>query len=266
MYFPRRNASVKIALLFVLALWLSFSVSYAQNTKPLTNADVLRMSKKGIAENVIVTAIETNESEFDTSVDAIIQLHDGGVSSTVIAAMQNAQKRKKQPDTTRPSRITTSPNIKIVDEANSKSPSIPTQEAGFFTVAVNGCDKSGTSVVCNLTVTNNGQDRRFYPRVRQSSVTDDTSTSAQASLANIGGKEINEWSAAVSGEAGPLVLENSSIKAQMHFRGVSTNAQRIGRLTIAFSVLTGNGDERFEVKFRDIPFEKPAVKSSKPAQ
>jgi hypothetical protein len=55
--------------------------------KPLTNEDVVRMVKAGLAESTIFLAIEQNPTDFDTTPDALISLRGQGVSEKVLDAM-----------------------------------------------------------------------------------------------------------------------------------------------------------------------------------
>ena len=78
---------MKIVLTFLLCL-LVISVTAAQEAKkPLTNADVIEMSKAGLPERTIVLAIQKGPTSFDTSPQALIQLKNQGVSPTVLDAM-----------------------------------------------------------------------------------------------------------------------------------------------------------------------------------
>jgi hypothetical protein len=54
----------------------------------MTSADVVRMSKKGISDAIILRQIELSSPVFNLTVDDIIDLHDQGVSEAVIRAMQ----------------------------------------------------------------------------------------------------------------------------------------------------------------------------------
>ena len=54
----------------------------------LTNDTVVRMSKAGLDDSVIIGTIQTQPGAFDTSPDDLISLKNVGVSQTVIAAMQ----------------------------------------------------------------------------------------------------------------------------------------------------------------------------------
>jgi hypothetical protein len=60
-------------------------------TKPLTNADVVKMVKNNFSEDSIITTIQNNKTQFDLSVDALIALKNAGVGERLISVMQSAQ-------------------------------------------------------------------------------------------------------------------------------------------------------------------------------
>lgn len=64
--------------------------------KSLTNADVIRMVRGGFGESIVINAIQTNETQFDLSLDALFELKNAGVSQKVIEAMQVLQNRRQQ--------------------------------------------------------------------------------------------------------------------------------------------------------------------------
>jgi hypothetical protein len=66
-----------------------------QNAKPLINADIIRMVKSGLAEGVVISAIEANDSQFDVSADALIALKNVGISQNIITAMLAAESRRR---------------------------------------------------------------------------------------------------------------------------------------------------------------------------
>jgi hypothetical protein len=55
--------------------------------KPLTNEDIVVMTKAGLGDDIIIDKIHQTTSDFDTSVDALIGLKKAGVSKPVIDAM-----------------------------------------------------------------------------------------------------------------------------------------------------------------------------------
>lgn len=69
------------ALLFLIAHLVG-----AQSS-PLTNQDVLKMTKAGLSPAIIVDKIATEPCRFDTSTDALTSLKSGGVDDSVVSAM-----------------------------------------------------------------------------------------------------------------------------------------------------------------------------------
>lgn len=87
-------------LIVILAmLWLLLSSdAWSQQThktsaphKPapsyITNIDVIKMTKAGLAESTIITTIQSRKSKFDVSPDALIGLHQAGVTQAEMDAM-----------------------------------------------------------------------------------------------------------------------------------------------------------------------------------
>ena len=89
---------MKVKALVVLSLCLLFgAATFAQTKKPLTNDDVLQMVKAGFQESMILKAIEANDTNFDVSVQALMDLKNAGVSQAIIEAMLAAEAKKKAP-------------------------------------------------------------------------------------------------------------------------------------------------------------------------
>ena len=84
----------KLASIVVVVL-LTLPVLTAQQKGPLTNADVIKMVKAGMAETTIVAAIAANDTQFDLSSTGLQSLSQAGVSSKVIRAMLAAESKKK---------------------------------------------------------------------------------------------------------------------------------------------------------------------------
>jgi hypothetical protein len=61
------------------------------DTKSLTNADVINMVKAGLSESTIVLAIQKALTKFDTSPQDLIALKDQGVSAKILDAMLSAK-------------------------------------------------------------------------------------------------------------------------------------------------------------------------------
>jgi hypothetical protein len=83
-------ASVTIAIFLILT-----PLTAQQNNAPLTNADVIKMVKAGLAETTIVSAIGANDTQFDLSSTGLQSLNQAGVGSKVIRAMLAADAKKK---------------------------------------------------------------------------------------------------------------------------------------------------------------------------
>lgn len=84
-----------LALYFVLMLVPTYARSAnAQTRKPLTNEDVVNMTKQALAAPVIVKAIQANETDFDVSAQALVDLKNAGVDTSVMDAMLSTQTSK----------------------------------------------------------------------------------------------------------------------------------------------------------------------------
>jgi hypothetical protein len=53
----------------------------------LTNADIIRMQKAGLSDEIILSKIATSTTNFDTGTQDLIQLKDAGVKNNIINAM-----------------------------------------------------------------------------------------------------------------------------------------------------------------------------------
>lgn len=83
-------------LLPFLFLFLFVAVAFAQ-TKPLSNDDIVNMTKAGFDEQTIVKTIQSHESTFDTSIDALMALKNAGVGKLAIEAMLDSQSKVNKP-------------------------------------------------------------------------------------------------------------------------------------------------------------------------
>ena len=82
-------------LLMLLALSIcAVTGAFGQTQKPLTNADIVNMTKQGLDPGLIVKDIESNPADFDISPQALIDLKDAGVDKSVMDAMLSAQAKK----------------------------------------------------------------------------------------------------------------------------------------------------------------------------
>src|SRR5260370_7486206 len=66
-----------------------------QSAKPLANQDVISMVKNQLPESVILSAVKTNDTDFDISADGLIALKKAGVTAKVMEAMLEAANSKR---------------------------------------------------------------------------------------------------------------------------------------------------------------------------
>lgn len=85
----RRTVMILVALTACAA-----TASFGQTQKPLTNADVISMTKQSIDASLIVKDIESSSTDFDTSPQSLIDLKNAGVDKSVMDAMLTAQAAK----------------------------------------------------------------------------------------------------------------------------------------------------------------------------
>ncbi|MGH9392546.1 MAG: hypothetical protein ACRD1E_00105, partial [Terriglobales bacterium] len=72
---------------FRFALAAALLAAVAAQTPATTNADVVKMVKGGLEESVVVAAIRSRPASFDLSPDALLALHQAGVTKAELDAM-----------------------------------------------------------------------------------------------------------------------------------------------------------------------------------
>jgi hypothetical protein len=83
-----RMKNLCAALVFILLG--SFGILAQETKRPLTNSDVIELTKAGLPENTIILAIQKGPTQFDTSAQTLIQLKNQGVNPQVLNAMIQA--------------------------------------------------------------------------------------------------------------------------------------------------------------------------------
>jgi len=81
----------------VAVIWALLFTGFAlaqNNSKPLTNDDVVAMVKGGLPENTIINAINAQDSNFDVSATALIKLKQQAVNAKIMDAMLAAANKK----------------------------------------------------------------------------------------------------------------------------------------------------------------------------
>ena len=86
---------MKLAVPALLLLAAAAFAQTANQPKPLTNADIIEMSRAGIPQSTIMIAIQSQPVKFDVSAEGIISLHQGGVTDAVLNQMVRASTRTK---------------------------------------------------------------------------------------------------------------------------------------------------------------------------
>jgi hypothetical protein len=92
----RRARLLQLTLLtFLLALPVPF-LAQATTDNVLTNADVVRMVKAGIPENIIVREIQMSRTDVSTSPSALIELRRHGASEGILGAVLDSRMGARQ--------------------------------------------------------------------------------------------------------------------------------------------------------------------------
>src|ERR1035438_3636385 len=79
-------------LAYVLLAFASFAVMAQDSRPPITNADVISMTKSGLGEQTIILATQQGPTAFDTSPQTLIELKSAGVTDGVLNSMLAASK------------------------------------------------------------------------------------------------------------------------------------------------------------------------------
>jgi hypothetical protein len=136
------------AIPLAAAFMVTTSVGFAQQAiKPLTNDDVVLMVKNELPEEVILNAIQANETTFDTSASSLIGLKNAGVSPKLIDAMLASAAAKKNPPATSPGSQAVAPGALSLSAsgagAGASSPSVGLAQFGEVVKAMMGGGKPG---------------------------------------------------------------------------------------------------------------------------
>jgi hypothetical protein len=80
-------AMARRGLALSLAMSLVFTPAFSQDSKPMTNQDVINSVRANIGESIILAAIRASKPGFNTSANEIIKLQQSGVSDGLISAV-----------------------------------------------------------------------------------------------------------------------------------------------------------------------------------
>lgn len=84
---------MKVIIAFFL-FWFSV-LCHAQQDEILTNQSVIEMMSIGLSDEIIQAKISTSKCRFDTSIQALKELKDKGVSNNVIIAIMHSSRKPK---------------------------------------------------------------------------------------------------------------------------------------------------------------------------
>src|SRR5579859_107069 len=88
----RRNLGFALITLGLLILAMTHAAPAQTAQKPpLTNQDVIKMVQAGLSESIVVTSIQENPCNYDTSPNGLIALQKAGVTQKEISAMMSRQ-------------------------------------------------------------------------------------------------------------------------------------------------------------------------------
>jgi hypothetical protein len=90
----KMQRTLLLMLLFLTMTLTSAPWAGAQTRKPLTNQDIINMTKQGFDAPLIIKAIQTSETDFDVSAQGLLELKNSGVDSSVMDAMLSSQAPK----------------------------------------------------------------------------------------------------------------------------------------------------------------------------
>ncbi len=256
-----------IALLIVF-----FGVSFthtsveAQNKRnPLTNLNIIEMSKAKLDKRIILETIQTSETNFDISPPGLIQLKKGGVKPDIIEAMVRVERVKdNRIGTTKPIAIGTIPNqITLptptpIPSPTPKPPPVQTRDSQFFRFDLEKCNISGTTIVCFFTITNKFEDRKLALYHSYITLVDEFGNEKQAKYIKIGGDE--------SYDVTHIMPQGYAIDAWIRFEEISPSIRKIVRLNINAGVYQMNSSGyNFQVlQFSEVPLQVSENPSSKP--
>lgn len=82
------------AIGFIVFSLLLIPFAFAQTQKALTNSDIVTMTSQGFDAGLIVKAIESSNTDFDVSAQALVELKNAGVAQAVMEAMLSARAKK----------------------------------------------------------------------------------------------------------------------------------------------------------------------------
>ena len=84
--------------LIILAILSIPALSQELKERPLVNEDIVALTKAGLPPAVIASKIRSSLTDFDTSVETLVELASSGIHADVLAAMTGAEEKTSAPD------------------------------------------------------------------------------------------------------------------------------------------------------------------------
>lgn len=149
-----------------------------------------------------------------------------------------------------PGAVGSQPGVTGVGGAAPASPrkSFPGVTAGDFTIALQSCGMSGTTITCALSVTNNGEDKMFQLHAGWGPVSrffDQAGNEYHATLARLGNQESNYY-------IRNILVKGVPTSARLVFQKVSPDVTEITALVIGCY----DGRETYTLNIRHVPLMK----------
>lgn len=109
---------MKIAVKVVIAVIVGFSMaaSVCAASGPMNNDNVINLVKGGMGEALILSSIDSSESQFDTSTDAQINLKKAGVSDAIIKRMIDKKAKSAALSTSAGTKVSTDKDVYVYGE------------------------------------------------------------------------------------------------------------------------------------------------------
>lgn len=137
------------------------------------------------------------------------------------------------------------PNSSKADPSSSRKPAKLTVKASLYTFDLDDCRLSGTTIICDLTITNNDTDRMFsYDNlVGGAGLIDDQGGTYPATSIRIANR---------NGFDDAVIVANVPTKSRIVFDNVSPQATKIVSLRMQFNRFEQGIINHFKVEFRDV--------------
>lgn len=231
--FQKRFIVAAIVLLF------SSIPNFSQAEKALTNADIVSMVEAGMPENKIILVIGNAPSNFDTSMNGMNALRDRSVTTKILDAMVQSQRKE--------SSAVAAPQKKN-ETKNSSAPKASAFDFNFELISCMG--SGGDSVLCSFTVVNKDTIDRDLHIYNNSRMIDEFGNEYPVASRSLG-KESYEGEFLFAKMV--AMIPEVNVMATVKFVKVKSSAKTIRALRISCI----GGDKKFNIDFHDIPIGDP---------